>query len=75
MSRPSLGSVRALGYVIWAHCDRQGCGHGSELDLEALIGRYGVEVEAVELNGRLVCQRCGWRGGRITIAPAWRLGS
>lgn len=74
MSRPTLGAVRSLGYLIWAHCDRSGCGYGAELDLEGLIERYGPDVEAVALNGRLVCRRCGWRGGRITIAPAWRLG-
>jgi ribosomal protein S27AE len=67
----TLQSYRDADEIVRAHCYR--CGYARVLDLDALIARFGGSFDLVQNNAafcsRLVCGRCGKRGGGITLTP------
>ena len=70
----TLGKLRDLGYGLYAHCAALYAGHGSLLDLDLLIERYGEDYEFVgeeRIAAACTCKRCGHRGAtlRLTVAP------
>lgn len=69
----TIGQLREHGMTMTAYCEVRACPHGERLDLDALIERFGEDLDYVEqvwrITGRLRCRRCGHRGGRLIIAP------
>jgi hypothetical protein len=61
----TLGDLRENGMGLYAHCTAPNVGHGSSLDLNALIDRLGeghVYINDRRLASVLVCGRCGHKG-------------
>ena len=44
--------------------------HRAEVDLVALVERYGADLPVAELVKRAVCSECGSRWPRLSIAMA-----
>jgi len=65
---PTLGGLKDYGHRLAAGCGE--CQHTAKLDLDALIERFGRDLEAIALNGHLRCQRCGKLNGRIQVPTA-----
>jgi hypothetical protein len=66
----TLGDLRENGMGLFGHCTAPNVGHGSRLDLDALIARLGedhVYINDRRLASALVCRRCGHRGALITV--------
>jgi hypothetical protein len=66
----TLGDLKRNGMGLYAHCAAPNVGHGSQLDLEALIGRLGedhVYIDDRRLASVLVCSKCGHRGAQLTV--------
>lgn len=68
----TLSQLKAKGEGLAAHCNRPGlvCGHHKTLDLDMLIQRFGPDYSVINetrIAGALVCERCGYRGGRIML--------
>jgi hypothetical protein len=65
----TLGDLRDNGIGLYAHCISPNVGHGSRLDLDALIDRLGeqhVYINDRKLASALVSRRCGQKGALIT---------
>lgn len=57
--------------TIHAYCHRSSCGHGKQLDLEALRSRLGPDAAAMhdDLVPRLRCERCGGKDVGLIYSP------
>lgn len=62
----TIAEIMAEGGTIGAYCG-QPCWHHSDLDLPALVRRFGLdfEVSAYTINPRLRCTVCGQKRGTI----------
>lgn len=68
----TLGDLKSAGYSIHGNCAGTYCGRGRRLDLDALISRFGADyviVNETRIAGALRCDRCGHRGGVLTLHP------
>lgn len=66
----TLGDLRASGMGLYAHCTAPHAGHGSLLDLDALIRRLGedfVYINDKSIGRAAVCKRCGHKGALLTV--------
>ena len=63
----SLASLKDLGYQIHAHCENIDCLRGRQLDLDALIKRFGPDFDIYRnsFDRRLRCTSCG--GTRCSV--------
>ena len=71
----TLGDLKRNGMGLYAHCTAPNVGHGSRLDLDALIDRLGedhVYINDRRLASMLVCSKCGHRGARLTVTANTR---
>lgn len=67
----TLGNAKDIGCDLWANCLNPSCGHGSKLDLDALIDKYGRDYEFAGPDSfmkNMRC-RCGHLGATHTIIP------
>jgi hypothetical protein len=66
----TVGDLAAHGYGLNAMCER--CRHRVDLDLSALIDRFGVGFVYVgkSLDARLRCSRCGEKRAAVQIHTA-----
>ncbi|MEP4769235.1 MAG: hypothetical protein ABJQ21_00645 [Roseibium sp.] len=77
ISLSTLGELATAGYAIFGHCLHPHCGRSRELDLDAMIAKFGPDYEVINetrIASALVCQsatcpRKGLRGGQITLHP------
>jgi hypothetical protein len=69
----NLGDLKSSGMGLFAGCTAQNSGHGSVLDLDVLIERYGADwsyIGRLDQIGRLcVCKECGHRGAHLILIP------
>lgn len=67
----TLGDLKEHGMGLYAHCSAPDAGHGSKLDLDALIERFGYDWGYVgrldEIGRRCVCKVCGHHGAHIKV--------
>lgn len=67
LNPPTLRQTQEAGLTdLNIHC--HGCGTCTPIRVEALAEKVGWWARAAELKGRLICQKCGKRGGKITLA-------
>lgn len=70
LSIDTLGKMLEEGWTLAASCEHDHtCTHIADLDLKALIKRYGADFPLVERRSMvcaaLRCTRCGRRSGRL----------
>ena len=63
----TLGDLEGQ-HTLAASCDA--CQRYKNLDIAALVTRYGAGLPIAKLKGRLRCDRCGGPGS-ITIGTPW----
>jgi hypothetical protein len=71
----TLSDLKRSGMGLYAHCIAPNTGHGSPLDLDALIDRLGeahVYINDRRLASVLVCRRCGQKGALVTVTANTR---
>lgn len=71
----TLSDLQREGWHLTAHCQGRYCGNGRKMELAQLIARFGpdhVFINDARIPPLLVCQRCGHKGGSITISAPGR---
>lgn len=66
----TLADFKALGYRLTGNCGRPDCGRGRELDIDALIARFGADHPVIgdtRIAAALRCA-CGHKGGSLTVS-------
>lgn len=66
----TLGDLRDRGMGLYANCSAPNAGHGSRLDIDLLIERFGADyvyINDTRIERSLVCSKCGHRGAHITV--------
>ncbi|MBW8640330.1 CpaF/VirB11 family protein [Hoeflea sp. WL0058] len=64
---------RSNGITLYGNCGAHGCSHGRALPIDGLIERFGpdyVIIGETRIASALRCERCGHRGGVITISAS-----
>lgn len=65
----TLGDLRDYGMGLFANCTAQFAGHGSQLNLDELIEKYGEDY--VFINETRIARACkcwcGHKGAKITM--------
>ena len=72
ISISTLGDLKQRGMGLYAHCSAPNAGHGSPLDLDALIERFGADhvyVNDTTIGPLCVCKKCGHKGANVTVTP------
>jgi hypothetical protein len=64
----TIGGTIRMGHGPWMHCDNRESLHRARIDLEAIAGRYCVELSVAEFVNRSVCSECGARWPNISIS-------
>jgi hypothetical protein len=65
----TLGNMRHLGVQrLVAYCVRDACRHQGLID----VSRYSDDVEVRSFANKIVCAKCGARGGHIDVRPNWK---
>ena len=72
VTQPSL-KIETIGdlegqHTLTASCDA--CQRYTNLDIPALVARYGAHLPIAKLKARLRCDQCG-RPGNVTIGTPW----
>ncbi len=68
----TLADIKRERWALWGNCSGMNCGHGCKLDIDALIELFGknhVFINDTIIPRRLVCRKCGHRGGSCHIVP------
>jgi NAD(P)-dependent dehydrogenase (short-subunit alcohol dehydrogenase family) len=65
----TLGNMRQLGVQnLIASCLNDACRHVALID----VSRYPADTEVPWFSTRVVCAKCGGRGGKIDVRPNWK---
>jgi hypothetical protein len=67
MPSATLADLIANDHVLSTWCPSGGK-HGRDLEPAEFVGRYGADMEVLAIARRLRCERCGGRGGEVTVA-------
>ena len=64
-----LANMRQLGVQnLIASCLNDACRHAALID----VSSYPGETEVPWFRSRVVCAKCGGRGGKIDVRPNWK---
>lgn len=67
----TLADFKGGGMNLWANCSSIRCAHGSKMDIDLLIKRFGASYEPVgntAIERSIVCKQCGSRDAILTIS-------
>ncbi|MBW8638949.1 hypothetical protein K1W69_17265 [Hoeflea sp. WL0058] len=68
----TLADLKRSNVTIYGNCTGRHCGHGQPLPIDELIARFGADyvvINETRISAALRCQRCGHRGGMLTLSP------
>lgn len=69
-SLETLADLKRTNTLLNGNCGK--CGHGGALLIDDLIARFGaayVVIGETRISAGLRCERCGHKGGMLTLSP------